>query len=218
MVTIDQVLAWEPCYSAARIEKLFAGRPALSAGDIVALKISTEDKIWALLHNEFLADRQMHALACDFAERVAHLSDDPRVSAAIAAKRAWLRGEITDEELTAARDAAGNAALGAAYTAQGAAGAAQATVRIAAWAAARDAAWAAACASQTAGRIATWAATRDAARDITRDACPIAWAAARDAAWAIRNAARAAGRDVDVAVEAARKWQLDRIVSYLRIA
>ena len=56
--------------------------------------------------------------------------DDPRSWAAIEAKRAWLRGEISDEELGAARDAASAAARDAA--------------RAAARAAARDAAWSAA--------------------------------------------------------------------------
>ena len=43
--------------------------------------------------------------------------DDPRSWAAIEAKRAWLRGEISDEELGAARDAARAAARDAARVA-----------------------------------------------------------------------------------------------------
>ena len=61
--------------------------------------------------------------------------EDSRCWEAIEAKRAWLRGEISDKELAAARAAA----------------------LAAAWDAARDAAW-------DAARDAAWAAARDAAR------------------------------------------------------
>ena len=65
--------------------------------------------------------------------------EDSRCWEAIEAKRAWLRGEISDKELAAARAAAWDAAWDAALAA--------------AWDAARDSAWDAA-----------WAAARDAAR------------------------------------------------------
>ena len=166
-VTFDQVMGWGPCYNAEGIAELFAGQPALSAEDIVALEIPTEDKIWALLHNEFLTDRQMHELACDFAERVAHLSDDPRVPAAIAAKRAWLRGEITDEELAvawaAAWDAAWDAAWAVAWAAAGATAKATAgdAARAVALAAARAVAGTAAWATAVAGAgDAAWVAAQ----------------------------------------------------------
>jgi hypothetical protein len=71
--------------------------------------------------------------------------EDPRSWEAIEAKRAWLRGEISDEELAAARDAA----LDAAWAADRAAD--RDAAWAAAWAADRDAAWAVA-----------WAADRDA--------------------------------------------------------
>jgi len=142
-VTVEQVVAWGPCglrgedndqnYTRARIERLFAGREVLTARDIANLEISHEDALWALFHNEFLTDVEMHGLACDFAERVVDLcGDDPRPRAAIEAKRGWLRGEVSDEELAAARDAA--------------------------WAA-RDAAWAAARAARAAARDARDAET-----------------------------------------------------------
>ena len=69
----------------------------------------------------------LHEFACWSAEQALKLvkNPDPRSVAAIAAKRAWIRGEISDVELAAAR-----AAAWAAWAA--------------AWAAARDAAWAAA--------------------------------------------------------------------------
>jgi hypothetical protein len=78
------------------------------------------------------ATRVLHEFACDVAEEALALAGnpDPRSVASIAAKRAWLRGEISDSELDAARDAAWDAARAAA--------------RAAAWDAAWDAARAAA--------------------------------------------------------------------------
>jgi hypothetical protein len=171
-VTSETVLSWNPCeeYDSARIDALFAGRPVLTAADIATLDIPSADCIWALLHEPFLTHKQMRGLACDFAERVVHLcGDDPRPQAAIDAKRARLRGEITGNELTAAGSAAWAAAWAAARDAAGAAAGAAAWA--AARAAARAAAWAAAWA---AARAAAWAA---------------AWAAAGDAAGAAAEAA-----------------------------
>ena len=72
-------------------------------------------------------------------------SPDPRSIAAIEAKRKWLRGEITDAELYAARAAAWDAATAAASRAARAAAsdAARAAARAAAWYAAWDTAMAA---------------------------------------------------------------------------
>ena len=136
-VTIEQALDWNPCagYNRERITGLFAGRENLTILDILALDIPAADRLWAVLRNEFFTDEQLHTLACDFAEHVVHLcGDDPRPQAAIDAKRAWLRGEIS----AAAWDAASAAAWDAAWDAASAAASA------AAWDAAWDAAWAAA--------------------------------------------------------------------------
>ncbi len=73
---------------------------------------------------------------------------DPRSWKAIHCKRRWLRGEITDKELGAARSAAWDAARSAARNA----------AWNAAWNAARDAA-------RGAARCAAWDAARGAARD-----------------------------------------------------
>ena len=107
----------------------------------------------------------LHNCACDVAEAALLIADitDQRCWDALEAKRAWLRGEISDDDLNAARDAARDAAWAAARDA------------------ARDAAWAAAW-------DAAWDAARNAARDAARDAAwaaawGAAWGAARDAAW-----------------------------------
>jgi hypothetical protein len=115
-VTLDEIMAWQPCqpYTRERVAELFNGRQALSMRDIATLDIPTEHRIWAMLH--FFTDRELHGLACDFAERMVHLSGDGRSQVAIDTKRAWLRGETTDGELAAASnaafDAVWNAALG----------------------------------------------------------------------------------------------------------
>jgi hypothetical protein len=123
----------------------------------------------------------LHEAACVFAEKALGriTSPDPRSVAAIAAKRAWLRGEITDKDL----DAAGAAA--------------RAAVRATTWDAEWAATWAAAgAAARAAARATTWDATWDAARAAEWAA---AWAATWDATW---DAARAA----EWAADAQNDW------------
>src|SRR5690606_30353392 len=111
--------------------------------------VRSQDKLWLVLRESWIPAPVLHEFACLCAEQALALVDtpDPRSVAAIATKRAWLRGEATDDELAAARDAA----------------------RDAAWDAARDAAWAAAGAA--------WEAAQDAGRDGARSAGAAAAAA-----------------------------------------
>ncbi len=125
------------------------------------------------------ATQILHEFACRCAEDALALvaQPDARSVAAIEAKRKWVKGKITDEELDAASDAARDAAD-------------------AAYSAARDAALAAADGAYSAARDAALAAA-DGAYSAARDA---ALAAADGAAWAAacaaaRNAARDAARD-----------------------
>lgn len=102
------------------------------------------------------ATRILHEFACSCAEDAMALVEepDPRSVAAIAAKRRWLAGEITDNELAAARaaaDAALDAAADAAWYAARAAVVA-ASRRSAAWSASRDAVAAARAAARVAAR------------------------------------------------------------------
>lgn len=100
-----------------------------------------DDALWALRACPD-SDTFARLLACDYAEHVLPIfktqyPDDDRPRKAIAVSRRYARGEATDAELSAARDA-GDAARAAWYAARAAAWAA-------AWAAARDAgdaAWA----------------------------------------------------------------------------
>jgi hypothetical protein len=119
------------------------------------------------------ATQILHEFGCRCAEHVLRRygNGDERSWAAIAAKRAWLREEITDGELAAARDAARVAAWAAAWAA------ARDAARVAAWAAAEDAAWAAEAAARAAASAARAAAS--AARAAARAAA----SAARVAAW-----------------------------------
>ena len=154
-------------YRASAINSTIQERKQWSALDILEIKIiSNKDKLWCVLREELIDPKTLHEFACVCAERALSRVEnpDPRSVAAIAAKRAWMRGEITDKELDVARDAAWAAARDAAWDAT--------------WASASDAAWASA-------SDAAWAAASDAARDAAWDA---PWAAARVSAWAAERA------------------------------
>ena len=140
--TIDEVLSWDVCYTREQLEGLYAGRETLTARDIFDLPIPDEDKLYALLRPKVIPKRELHLLACDFAERVAHLTRDPRSAEATRVKRLWLDGKATDEELATARAAAKAAAWEAADAAWEAWKSAWAAADAAAEA--PDAAWAAA--------------------------------------------------------------------------
>jgi hypothetical protein len=118
----------------------------------------------------FDATNVLHEMACISATTALLIEEvnDPRCWAAIEAKRAWLRGELDDAGLAAARAAAWSAAKAAAWDAAGAA--AREAAKGAAWAAARAAArygaWHAAWhAAGDSARAAAWDAARYAARD-----------------------------------------------------
>ena len=163
-VTPEQFKEFGPCWleTAAgrqRYARVAAMRDEWSALDVLALDgVSNEDKLWAVLREEFIDAPVLHEYACRCAEYALTFVREPdsRSIAAIEAKRKWLRGEISNDDLTAARAAADAAARAAAW---------------AAWTAARaaaDAAWTAAdAAAGAAANAAAW----------TADA---AWAAARE--------------------------------------
>jgi len=113
-VSLEEIMAWGPCasYTRERVTELLAGRHTVAAHDVRAANIPTEDKLWFVVH--CLSEPQQHEFACRVAERVLYLCDDPRPRRAIETKRAWLRGEIDDNELAAARTAARTAARDAA--------------------------------------------------------------------------------------------------------
>lgn len=108
------------------------------------LGILSTDTLDLVLRKEFIEERALHLLACDFAEHVLHIFEkeypnDDRPRKAIETKRFWIDGKITKEELDAARYAAWDAAWDAAWAARDAVRAARDAARAAARAASRDA-------------------------------------------------------------------------------
>ncbi len=107
------------------------------------------DKAWNSLYSR--QQKEIHLLGCDWAESCLdsfekQFPDDKRPRLAIEAKRKFIRGEITLDDLTKAWSAARSAAWSAGESAW------------AAWSAAQSAAWSAAWAAWSAARSAAWAA------------------------------------------------------------
>lgn len=151
-VTVGQFKSFRPCWletaeGRKRFARIAAIRDEWTALDVLNLQdVSATEKLWSVLREKFIDAPILHEFACRCAEYALSFVDnpDPRSIAAIEAKRKWLRGEITDMELRAARDAARDAAMDAA----------------------RDAAWAVAWyAARYAARYAAWAVARYVARD-----------------------------------------------------
>ena len=169
-VTYEEFLDFRPCWmdkkgGTARVKAYFDRfGGSMTALDILNLDgVSAEDKLQAVLREEFIPAPILHEFACVCAEYALTLIDspDPRSVKAIEVKRAWMRGEATDEERAAALDAASEAVReAAAWAAPGA------------WAASEAAGYAASDAASTAARYAAWAAS-----DAAWVACDAAWAA-----------------------------------------
>lgn len=155
-VTYKQFLKFEPCWmedeeQAAKLEEIGLRKAEWTALDVLDLpdeEVSVKDKLWAVLREEFIPEPILHEFACRCAEEALKLVEnpDPRSIAAIKAKRRWLRGEISNKELSAARAAAW-AAASAAARAAATAWRISAASSDAAWAAASDTASDAACAA-----------------------------------------------------------------------
>ena len=154
-VTVEQFKSFRPCWletaeGRERFARISAIRNEWTALDVLNLPyVSAQDKLWSVLREEFIKAPILHEFACRCAEYALSFvkNPDPRSIAAIEAKRKWLRGEITDTELYAARDAAwyatGNAVSRAARDAVIAAAnrAERASAWDAAWYAAKAATW-----------------------------------------------------------------------------
>ena len=162
-ITYEEFLEFGPCYlddpkEKALMDSIAQRQDRWTALDILELEeIPDEDKLWCVLREELIEPEKLHEFACRCAERALSRIEhpDPRSVAAIEAKRAWMKGEISDAELASAWAAAWAAVRAAAWDA------ARAATWDAAWDAAKAAAWAAVSA-------AAWAAARAAARDAER--------------------------------------------------
>lgn len=186
LITYSDLVDWGLVEDDVDPEIVAAFQAALPATPLEILRMeqfSAPDRLWVLLRPEIIPEADLHEFACKFAEAAlpvweAKFPGDRRPHEAIAAKRAWLRGEITDDELAAAREAAREAARNAA--------------RGAAWSAAWDAAWNAAWNAARCRMDAAWNAAWNAARCAAWDAAwgrrmdaarCAAWSAAWNAAW-----------------------------------
>ena len=120
-VDYDTFVSWGPCWletaeGRRRLRYYAKKKERWTALDILKLRAeSAEDKLWAVLRQELLDDDVLSEFACRCAERALSRVEypDPRSIAAIAAKRAWMRGEKTAEDLRAAESAAWAAAWAA---------------------------------------------------------------------------------------------------------
>lgn len=150
--TIDDIRQLGPCYDPSRyLPEDWTG----TALDILAVEdCPAEDRLWVVLHDEWIPSRTMRLFAVQCARQALALIDspDPRSVAACDVAERYANRQADDKELAAAWDAALDAA------------------RDAVW----DAAW-------DAARAAASDAARDAASDAASAA---AWDAASDAAWA----------------------------------
>ena len=127
-ITVREIMKFGPCgrYNIFTVFKLIKfGKTPL---EILDLDIPKNDKFWVLLRPNYIPIKQLHLLACDFAQEVAYLNPDPIVQAAIDSKRLWVDNKITDEELKKAWAAADTAY--AAYAASSAARAANVDINI----------------------------------------------------------------------------------------
>ena len=121
-ITYEDFVSFKPCWliyeeerneHAEQLARYRAMRDEWSAIDILRLdEVDAEDRMWLVLRDELIDAPIMHEFACRCAERALSRIDKPdeRSVAAIEAKRKWMRGEISDDEMTAARDAATAAA------------------------------------------------------------------------------------------------------------
>ena len=146
----------EMCYnglhaSARAIDALlYAPGPIVCRVELLGKRIDEEDKSVAQKRRVIVmadATQVLHEFSCHCATAALCLAEvkDKRCWHAIEAKWSWLRGDITDAELTLARNTARDTAWDAACGAAGAAAwdAAKASAKASAWSAARAAAFSA---------------------------------------------------------------------------
>ena len=159
-IAYEDFVSFNPCWltedeerneHADQLAGYRAMRDEWSALDILRLdEVDAEDRLWLVLREELIDAPILHEFACRCAERALSRIDKPdeRSIAAIEAKRKWLRGEISDDEMAVARDAAWSVVYVTACPAE----------RAAACAMERDAtcaaAWTAECAEEMAEEIA----------------------------------------------------------------
>lgn len=149
LVTPEQFRKRKPCWlkteeGCARFRSVAAKRPEWNALDVLDLEdVSARDKLWAVLHEEFLPRMLLHEFSCRCAEWALSFVEnpDPRSVEAILGKRRWMAGDATDDELRFSQMAAHSAAQSAEWAAVWAAE--RSAERSAVWASASAAEWSA---------------------------------------------------------------------------
>ena len=124
-VTYEEFIKFKPCWletpnGRRRLRYYAQKHERWSAFDILNLnRVSAQDRLWAVLREELIDAPILHEFACRCAEMAMEMVPNPdsRSIAAIDAKRRWIRGEISDNELHVARDAAMDAVWNAAWNA-----------------------------------------------------------------------------------------------------
>ena len=174
-----------------------------------------------VLYNGYLEDNVLHELSCQFAE--SSLSNfesvypnDNRPRLAIEAKEKFIKGEITEEELSAADSAASSAAESAARSA---AWSAESAAYSAAYSAARSAAWSAYSAAWSAAYSAASSAAESAESAAYSAAYSAARSAARSAAWSAAYSAAdsvAESAAYSAARSAAVEGQINTVLKHLQ--
>lgn len=109
---LEYILEYIPEYESFIPE----GKNTFTALEVLELEeIPARDRLSIVIEGGFISPSHLHVFACRCAERALARSEhpDPRSVAAIEAKRKWMRGEISDEEMLDAYTAAENAALDA---------------------------------------------------------------------------------------------------------
>ena len=53
-LTVDDVMAYEPCYTRERVEELFAGRTKMTIREICAVDVRAKDRVWLLTQDGVL--------------------------------------------------------------------------------------------------------------------------------------------------------------------
>lgn len=155
-MTLEQIIALEPCglhgeddgknYTPQRVKRLMGNREFVTPQEIYDHSdVPWPDKYWLL--SRLLPERDQHELACRVAETCEIEDDDLRArrDALIQAKRDWVDGKISSDELAANRAATWIANQAAGWAADWAAtwAANRAADKAADWAAGWAADWAA---------------------------------------------------------------------------
>ena len=117
-VTLEQFKTFDPCWMETedgrrRLEKIGNRKEEWTALDVLNLEeVGFASRLWAVLREEFIPAKILHEFACRCAERALGLANvtDQSCWNAIEAKRKWLRGEITIEELSSSEECAINSA------------------------------------------------------------------------------------------------------------